>query len=139
MKKLQTQIIEWAKSKGINNPVTQQLKVIEELGEMSKELLEGDKEKFKMEIGDVSVTIIIFYWQNKERLSLKNYDLFGMPQDVAISYTLKALYEYDRYILCYLNAICKLQGTTIEECTQMAYNKIKNRQGKTINGTFVKR
>ena len=30
------------------------------------------------------------------------------------------------------------QGWTLEECLQYAYDEIKNRKGKTINGTFVK-
>ena len=29
-------------------------------------------------------------------------------------------------------------GTSIEECLSVAYEKIKNRTGKKINGTFVK-
>lgn len=29
-------------------------------------------------------------------------------------------------------------GFTINECLQAAYDEIKNRQGKTVNGTFIK-
>ena len=29
-------------------------------------------------------------------------------------------------------------GTDLETCLQIAYDKIKNRKGKTINGNFVK-
>lgn len=35
-------------------------------------------------------------------------------------------------ILAYVN------GLTIEECINSAYDEIKNRKGKMINGTFVK-
>ena len=29
-------------------------------------------------------------------------------------------------------------GINLDECLQSAYDEIKNRQGKTINGTFIK-
>jgi len=37
-----------------------------------------------------------------------------------------------------LTNLAELCGTTIEECTQEAYNVISKRKGKMINGTFVK-
>jgi hypothetical protein len=29
-------------------------------------------------------------------------------------------------------------GSNLEECLEIAYNEIKNRSGKTVNGSFVK-
>jgi NTP pyrophosphatase (non-canonical NTP hydrolase) len=37
-----------------------------------------------------------------------------------------------------LTNLAHLQGISIEECVNSAYNVIKNRQGKMINGSFVK-
>ena len=37
-----------------------------------------------------------------------------------------------------LTNLAELCGTTIEECTERAYAEIVNRQGKMVNGTFVK-
>ena len=37
-----------------------------------------------------------------------------------------------------LTNLAHLEGLEIEECIQSAYNEIKNREGKMINGTFVK-
>lgn len=34
--------------------------------------------------------------------------------------------------------LCQQLRTTPEECLEMAYEAIKNRQGKTVNGIFVK-
>lgn len=34
--------------------------------------------------------------------------------------------------------LCKQIGISPENCLEMAYKKIKDRNGKTINGTFVK-
>ena len=41
-------------------------------------------------------------------------------------------------ILHYLNGIAHLEGTTLEECLNLAYNEIKNRKGKIINRKFIK-
>ena len=37
-----------------------------------------------------------------------------------------------------LTNLAELTGTPIEECIDRAYNEIKNRKGKMINGTFNK-
>ena len=37
-----------------------------------------------------------------------------------------------------LNDIALLENSTLEECLNIAYNEIKNRTGKMINGKFVK-
>ncbi|KKS35465.1 MAG: hypothetical protein UU99_C0011G0008 [Parcubacteria group bacterium GW2011_GWE2_42_14] len=41
-------------------------------------------------------------------------------------------------ILVVLANICTQLGCTLEECAWLAYDKIKDRKGKMINGTFVK-
>ena len=33
---------------------------------------------------------------------------------------------------------CKMQNVTLEECLEHAYNQIKDRKGKMIDGQFVK-
>ena len=37
-----------------------------------------------------------------------------------------------------LTNLSELAGVKIEDCINIAYNEIKNRKGKMINGTFVK-
>lgn len=54
--------------------------------------------------------------------------------------------EYDRGaemaefgdIIVTLIIMAEQRGYSVYECLRIAYNKIKNRTGKTINGTFVK-
>lgn len=41
-------------------------------------------------------------------------------------------------ILVVLTIYCQQKGWSIAECFQLAYNEIKNRKGKMINGSFVK-
>ena len=38
----------------------------------------------------------------------------------------------------YEGATFELQGVSIEECIESAYNEIKNRKGKMVNGTYKK-
>ena len=37
-----------------------------------------------------------------------------------------------------LTNLAELQGVSIEECIESAYNEIKNRKGKMVNGTYKK-
>ena len=37
-----------------------------------------------------------------------------------------------------LTILAEMNGTPIEQCINSAYDEIKNRKGKMINGTFVK-
>lgn len=41
-------------------------------------------------------------------------------------------------IVVVLTNLAHLHGTTIESCIELAWNEIKDRQGKMENGTFVK-
>jgi hypothetical protein len=41
-------------------------------------------------------------------------------------------------ILVTLIIQCEIQGTTLEECLEIAYDEIKNRKGKSVNGVFIK-
>ena len=49
------------------------------------------------------------------------------------------LYSYSiEHILNKLHCIALSEGTTLEACLNIAYNEIKNRKGKIINGKFIK-
>lgn len=58
---LRTLTIAWANKHGINNPHTQALKLVEELGETISELNHGrDGDDFEDGLGDVMVSLVIF-------------------------------------------------------------------------------
>lgn len=58
---LRTLTIAWAHKHNINNPHTQALKLIEELGETISELNHGrDGDEFEDGLGDVMVSLVIF-------------------------------------------------------------------------------
>lgn len=41
-------------------------------------------------------------------------------------------------ILVTLILQCHIQNTTLEECLEIAYNEIKDRKGKLVDGIFIK-
>lgn len=94
--KYELEVIQWADDRGlldIGNEKTQLIKTYEELGEVSRALLKGNRNELVDGLGDVMVTLIIF---------------------------------------------ARIKGLTLEDCLGEAYNVIKNRTGKTVNGAFIK-
>lgn len=41
-------------------------------------------------------------------------------------------------VLVTLIILCKIKGVNLEQCLEQAWNEIKNRKGKTVDGTFIK-
>lgn len=65
------QIIQWAEARKIipnASSSTQLIKALSELGELGDELIKGNREAMKMELGDVMVTLVVFS-------ALENVDL----------------------------------------------------------------
>jgi NTP pyrophosphatase (non-canonical NTP hydrolase) len=93
---LQKDVINWATDKNLIKPENapkQFLKVVEELGELSRSILKEDRKEEIDAFGDVMVTLIILSEQ---------------------------------------------RGLNLVDCLNTAYEVIKNRKGKTVNGTFIK-
>ena len=158
-------IQEWAKERGIfdkSTPFDQLLKTHEEVGELIKACYDNDKPAIQDAIGDVLVTLInycsfieldvIKKIKQAVELSLPELDIISEVIDVyrslgrLISINMrngdKKLSEPSEIrvfsIANSLHEIALLENTTLEECLNIAYNEIKNRTGKMINGKFVK-
>lgn len=89
-------IRKWADDRNLiqgATPAAQYQKLLEEVGELGRALIEDDAEKVKDGIGDCAVVLTILASQ------------------------------------------C---GMTLEECMDAAYEEIKDRKGKMVNGIFVK-
>lgn len=41
-------------------------------------------------------------------------------------------------VLVTLIILCKIKNVTLDDCLEKAWNEIKDRKGKTVNGTFIK-
>lgn len=138
MKELQQQIIEWAEAKGIDNHQNQRLKVIEEVGEVAGAILRGNRDEVLMEIGDVAVTVIILHWLLKGDTIIPEPYEGASTEDPEVSLGwITRIMEYN-VALYDANNLARHFDSSLEECLTMAWNKIKDRQGKTVDGTFIK-
>lgn len=67
IKDIEAEVIFWAHEKGLlkkDNSKAQVCKMVEEVGEVAKEVLQGTRDGLENEIGDVMVTAIILAAQN---------------------------------------------------------------------------
>lgn len=113
----------WAEKKGIydkGDTKTQFLKLVEEVGELGKAIMNKDIEETKDAIGDIVVVLT-------NLTELANADIFVTEyyEDVAGDGGSRMLMSESLNI-------------SIEDCINSAYNVIKNRKGEMKNGTFVK-
>lgn len=154
-------IQEWAKERKIYEELTpfeELLKTHEEVGELIKSCYDNDKPAIQDAIGDVMVTLINYCYMVKEDSEqVINEGLTMKPDKVAakvrlaihvgmvLSEMLRFEYKRERpplycspCLIRGINSIALLKNTTLEECLNIAYNEIKNRTGKMINGKFVK-
>lgn len=131
-------ILNWAKERDLlhlKNAPKQQLKLIEECGELSNAILKNKVKKQKDAIGDIFVVTLILSKQLGE-----NYDYFSCPfeSEYPIHKLIEKLISEERNKFDILNSICDLLGLDLVECCNLAWQEIKNRKGKTVNGTFIK-
>lgn len=75
---------------------------------------------------------------NSDRQALKFYEEAGEIAAALSRGQMDALKDGIGDTVVTLIILVQQQGWTLEECLQYAYDEIKNRKGKTINGTFVK-
>lgn len=139
---LQPLIIEWAKERNIHLlecAPKQRLKLLEEVGETAKAILKNDVKEIKDGLGDIFVVLVILAEQLDADII---FDLDNFSDD-SKEYVCKLFFEIldvenIEESLSYLNDICKKLDYNLEECANIAWNEIKDRKGKTINGTFIK-
>jgi len=131
-------IIEWAKEKGLvssENYPNQYLKLIEECGELASAILKNDIENQKEEIGDIFVVATIMEAQLNNKVSFNwRYREFLGNEIGAI----KSIIDNPVDDIGLINNICIDFGFYLNECVEIAWNKIKDRKGVTKNGTFIK-
>lgn len=106
-------IREWANAKGIyqNGDIkTQYIKLQEECGELAKAIINNDIEEIIDAIGDcVIVLTSIAKFSNNINMPKNNFTGSQLENNI-----------------------------TIEQCINSAYNVIKKRNGKMLNGSFIK-
>ena len=161
-------IQEWAKERKIYEKLTpfdELLKTHEEVGELIKACYDNDKPAIQDAIGDVLVTLINYCYKKRIDVLEQINEVLNFERKITDSKVVLALsiqnsltrlmnanfrflgiagekpflYFYEIItIIGYLDDIAFLENTTLKECLNIAYNEIKNRKGKIINGKFIK-
>lgn len=158
-----TQLIEnienWAEARNLiegSTPKKQFIKLMEEFGKLCSGISKNKIDVVKDSIGDCFVVMVILNKQTNSNfnfkplpyLASKGIDVW-IEKCVAkfasisekINYTGKANrhLEYDfAYALYCLIKISNEYGLTLESCVQAAWDEIKDRKGRMIDGVFVK-
>lgn len=153
MEELIKKVEAWSEERGLNvaDPNKQRLKLWEEFGELNASMARNDREGAIDAIGDMLVVMIIY----KQQLGYGSNDVFEPKQDnldflgrlddtSLIDCTGRGIYDSGSYIEGLgmvtenLTVLAYRLGTNLEECLAAAYDVIKDRKGKMINGVFVK-
>ena len=152
-KELIGKIAQWAKDRNLilgSTPQKQFIKLMEEFGELCAGIARNDKEKIKDNIGDCGVVLIILNEQLKIKKDLTfTWEFKIESPENHIKYTMRCFndlswliangngYDLDDLTL-ELNGYAHYYGLTMLECLEHAYEQIKDRKGKMIDGVFVK-
>lgn len=155
LKKLITNVQQWSIDRGLDKADSkkQMLKLYEEFGELASGLAKGNNEVVKDSIGDVVVVLIILaQQQGLEKISdfniicnhLQPSDL--MPQasetigliSLRVRRTKNEIEEPIVRLISYLRTIAKYENLKFEDCLSQAWDEIKDRKGKLIDGVWVK-
>lgn len=151
---LNAHIIDWAKERELDTKGTveaQAIKTVEELSELIKAICKDKKEDIIDSIGDVYVTLVIGNMLKRQREldpmfarrnvigANKKKSMLRVLANI-IDKTLREPYEEQTilYTMKDLHIVCKFYNLDFVECVESAYNTIKNRKGKLVNGTYVK-
>jgi len=155
---MKNNVIDWASKKNLikkENSTVQVFKLIEESSEIFKAYLSNNVDEIKDGIGDTQVVLYILFAQLEMTdeilpFQFKQKDiesnLFEFNRAISnVIFSYKYIYNQEKVsvssvnvALGYLKNIANFYGSTLEDCLELAWNEIKDRKGKTINGTFIK-
>lgn len=135
-------ILDWAKAKDLLRfeiRDKQRLKLIEECGELASSVLKNDFEGQKDAIGDIFVVLVILAKQVGRELPYFSFDKESKRVDKMICFIIQSSLSYSfHFTLYYLENLAYSLGLDLTECANLAWDEIKDRTGKTIDGTFIK-
>ena len=150
MQELTDKIQQWAVDRGINTaePHKQMLKLIEEIGEIAAGLARGNTNEVIDGIGDVKVVTTILKEQLKNEsdsnmpyqnliLLLLLHDVGALAREIVLKHGVALIKDVEQ-VERGLAAFAKTMDTSVEDCTAIAWNEIKDRKGQMVNGVFVK-
>lgn len=134
---IQELVIQWADERGINNPVRQKIKFGEEYGELCGDYLDG--KDLTDDIGDTAITLIILQ-KLKHSNALRFSDKYSKRSNIDSSLVLvtECVEWGEEYQINALGNFAVSAGYDFNVCLNHAWNEIKDRKGKTVNGSFIR-
>ena len=154
---LEPLVIKWGDKKGIfknGTPYKQLLKTGEEIIELLHAIEDNNSAEIEDAIGDIVVTLIIYAEMKKItcKRDFKNHsfkaddsaahrllaDYAMLLQAEKFGQSLKPIIHTHEMMMVKLHYIANKYDLNIWECLKTAYNVIKNRTGKMINGVFIR-
>lgn len=162
------QVEAWSIERGLDkaSPQKQVLKLIEEMGEYTSGVARGDRDLIIDSLGDALVVTIILaqqlgigeegsFWGVRDAETDRHLKDMALIDSLVVQYyildALAALTEQLRLgsegvflvralkdVYTIIGALCEIHGETEEVCLAYAYEEIKDRKGKMVDGVFVK-
>ena len=137
-------IIQWATDKNFVKAEfapKQRLKLIEECGELASAILKNNIAEQKDAIGDIFVVLVILAEQLGDEI-YQHYEYESASDDVSelLNEIIKLGFGINdlEYSISYITDIAKTLNHDLTECANLAWDVIKDRTGRTINGSFIK-
>ena len=161
LKQLVSNIEQWAEARNLikgSTPEKQFIKLMEEFGELCSGVSKNKIDVVKDSIGDCFVVMVILNKQTNSKFDFipLAYALHGREEiytwiekitkkfasiSEKINYTGKhnrfLCYDFGYALFC-LMMIAQVFGFCLQECVQAAWDEIKDRKGRMIDGVFVK-
>lgn len=154
LKELIENVQQWSKKRGLDkaDSCKQLLKLYEEFGELVQGHLKGNIEQVKDSIGDMLVVEIIYCQQrgiefdslfteqqySPSGVTTLLYNIVFSIGDLSRNTGPRSSRRNFLEINQQLQIISIRYNTTLEACLELAWNEIKDRKGKMIDGVFVK-
>lgn len=136
LSELKPLINNWAKERDLLHPENsnkQRLKLIEECGELAGAILKNDIESQKDALGDIFIVLTIL-----ERQTRSIFEAKPTLYDISNHLALLQLINNPSVYAGHLFALASNLKLDLTDCANLAFNEIKDRKGKTVNGTFLR-
>ena len=162
LKTLQTNIEQWAVDRNLHtgDPSRQVLKLIEEQGELAAAIARDNHEEMADAIGDVTVVALVMakqlnvsvdLWTAFERSSKGSDEKIDLNAAIAslaenVSHLATFVYykhshhahHFIEYVITMVADVANALNIDYASAVQSAYDTIKDRKGKLVNGVFIK-
>lgn len=153
---LENKVQQWFVDRNLHeaNPVKQFLKLMEESGELFEGVAKDKSELIYDALGDIQVVLIGLEQQikNGAQISANQQELELLLMVSSLGNIAQKLYAHVchnetkmpliksnlMFLDSVISSVSFFNGTDADSCLQIAYDAIKDRKGKMVDGVFVK-